>query len=169
MVKEAGFINRSLGALGAVISKLANRQKEHIPFRDSKLTRLLQVRHPPSQPLLRSFSPAVAWRCTKRSPAYASATSRVSCMPVMNPDGSGRAAQESLGGNSLTVMLATVSPAGATPPSDGRCRSTARPEPPPPCARPTTRTALTRASRARARGQTSSSTRRCRRCSTRRG
>ncbi len=43
MVKEAGFINRSLGALGAVISKLANRQKEHIPFRDSKLTRLLQV------------------------------------------------------------------------------------------------------------------------------
>ena len=49
MVKEAGFINRSLGALGAVISKLANRQKEHIPFRDSKLTRLLQARPPRSQ------------------------------------------------------------------------------------------------------------------------
>lgn len=43
MVKEAGSINKSLGALGEVISKLAARHRaDHIPFRNSKLTRLLQ-------------------------------------------------------------------------------------------------------------------------------
>jgi hypothetical protein len=43
MVKEAGSINKSLGALGEVISKLSARHRaDHIPFRNSKLTRLLQ-------------------------------------------------------------------------------------------------------------------------------
>lgn len=45
---EGGFINRSLLTLGTVIHKLADAAAGgggHIPFRDSKLTRLLQVRH----------------------------------------------------------------------------------------------------------------------------
>ena len=50
-VKEAGSINRSLASLGLVIKKLVegNRpgapatQQPHIPYRDSRLTFLLQV------------------------------------------------------------------------------------------------------------------------------
>lgn len=41
-LKEAIHINRGLLALGNVISALVDN-KTHIPYRDSKLTRLLQV------------------------------------------------------------------------------------------------------------------------------
>jgi centromeric protein E len=40
--KEGSYINKSLLTLGAVISKLSEGSSVHIPFRDSKLTRLLQ-------------------------------------------------------------------------------------------------------------------------------
>jgi len=40
-LREAASINKSLSALGNVILALA-QSKEHIPYRDSKLTRLLQ-------------------------------------------------------------------------------------------------------------------------------
>jgi hypothetical protein len=59
-LKEATKINLSLSALGNVISALVDGKSSHIPYRDSKLTRLLQ---------------------------------------------------DSLGGNSKTLMIATVSPA----------------------------------------------------------
>ena len=39
---EGSYINKSLLTLGAVISKLSEGSAMHIPFRDSKLTRLLQ-------------------------------------------------------------------------------------------------------------------------------
>mmetsp|Transcript_45727 Transcript_45727/g.76159 ORF Transcript_45727/g.76159 Transcript_45727/m.76159 type:complete len:142 (+) Transcript_45727:244-669(+) len=57
---EAKNINLSLSALGNVISALTSKKAKHIPYRDSKLTRLLQ---------------------------------------------------DSLGGNTKTVMIAAVSPA----------------------------------------------------------
>ncbi|KAG0309260.1 hypothetical protein BGZ98_004109 [Dissophora globulifera] len=40
--KEGAFINKSLLTLGTVISKLTDDKGSHIPYRDSKLTRILQ-------------------------------------------------------------------------------------------------------------------------------
>ncbi len=40
--KEGAFINKSLLTLGTVISKITEEGSGHVPFRDSKLTRLLQ-------------------------------------------------------------------------------------------------------------------------------
>lgn len=41
-MKEATKINLSLSALGNVISALVDGKTKHVPYRDSKLTRLLQ-------------------------------------------------------------------------------------------------------------------------------
>ncbi|XP_020978157.1 kinesin-like protein KIN-7K, chloroplastic [Arachis ipaensis] len=40
--REGSYINKSLLTLGTVISKLTEDKPSHIPYRDSKLTRLLQ-------------------------------------------------------------------------------------------------------------------------------
>ncbi|KAL7748632.1 Kinesin-like protein kip2 [Sorochytrium milnesiophthora] len=40
--KEGAYINKSLLTLGSVIAKLTEERSSHIPYRDSKLTRILQ-------------------------------------------------------------------------------------------------------------------------------
>lgn len=42
LLEEAANINRSLSALGMVVNALSSGQAQHVPFRDSKLTRILQ-------------------------------------------------------------------------------------------------------------------------------
>ena len=42
--EEGKLINKSLSALGNVVNALAENPSGHIPYRDSKLTRALQVR-----------------------------------------------------------------------------------------------------------------------------
>ncbi len=41
--EEGKLINKSLSALGNVVKALADSPSGHIPYRDSKLTRALQV------------------------------------------------------------------------------------------------------------------------------
>lgn len=43
VLEEAKTINKSLSALGQVINALTDEKKPHVPYRDSKLTRVLQV------------------------------------------------------------------------------------------------------------------------------
>jgi len=43
-LEEAKTINKSLSTLGLVINALTEEKTQHIPYRDSKLTRVLQVR-----------------------------------------------------------------------------------------------------------------------------
>ena len=41
-LEEAKTINKSLSALGNVINSLTDSNRDHVPYRDSKLTRILQ-------------------------------------------------------------------------------------------------------------------------------
>ena len=41
-LEEAKMINKSLSALGNVINALTDGKSTHVPYRDSKLTRMLQ-------------------------------------------------------------------------------------------------------------------------------
>ena len=42
--REAKHINQSLLTLSLIIRRLSEGGRQHLPFRDSKLTRLLEVR-----------------------------------------------------------------------------------------------------------------------------
>ena len=79
-LKEGTKINLSLNALGNVISALVDAKKGHIPYRDSKLTRLLQG----FGWVLSSLSSSVAITSPlgQLSQTLSVATRRPSCVPI---------------------------------------------------------------------------------------
>jgi hypothetical protein len=122
-LKEASHINGGLLALGNVICALTpdegGKRKGHIPYRDSKLTRLLQVRplprprHPPRCQPLPAAAAAAACGGRQEPPAPCDAASpherthAQSLPPCLSPP------QDSLGGNSLTMLISCISPSEA--------------------------------------------------------
>lgn len=100
---EARSINKSLSVLGRVIGRLMDKQgggggNVHVPYRDSKLTFLLQVRF---GDLLRRAASCIM--VSSRLLLFTVCLTRVSMT-----------LQESLGGNSKTAVVATVTPSACS-------------------------------------------------------
>ncbi len=88
-VVEAQSINKSLFALGAVISALASRKAKQIPYRDSKLTKLLMDCLGGSSigMLMACVSPAARFsEETQRTLEYALRAQNITNKPVQNVD-----------------------------------------------------------------------------------
>lgn len=88
-LKEAAKINLSLSALGNVISALVAGEKNHIPYRDSKLTRLLQdsLGGNTKTVMIAALSPAdYNYDETLSTLRYASRAKSIKNKPVINED-----------------------------------------------------------------------------------
>ncbi len=88
-MKEAAKINLSLSALGNVISALVAGEKNHIPYRDSKLTRLLQdsLGGNTKTVMIAALSPAdFNYDETLSTLRYASRAKSIKNKPVINED-----------------------------------------------------------------------------------
>ncbi|KAH0629341.1 hypothetical protein JD844_011349 [Phrynosoma platyrhinos] len=106
-MKEGAHINRSLLALGNCINALSDRAGvKYVNYRDSKLTRLLkawcQGLSWGSAPLIQLIPPS----------SVSAAESQFQDISVQ-PSGLALLTQDSLGGNSRTVMIAHISPASS--------------------------------------------------------
>ena len=99
-LKEGININKGLLALGNVISALSEG-KSHVPYRDSKLTRMLQA-----SPHRRN--PSIATQGRMALEGQLSGLAKAAGLLNLR---SCHVLQDSLGGNSRTVMIACVSPA----------------------------------------------------------
>ncbi|XP_033150518.1 osmotic avoidance abnormal protein 3 isoform X1 [Drosophila busckii] len=88
-LREATKINLSLSALGNVISALVDGKKKHVPYRDSKLTRLLQdsLGGNTKTIMISCISPAdVNYDETLSTLRYASRAKCISNLPKINED-----------------------------------------------------------------------------------
>jgi hypothetical protein len=88
MIKETGNINRSLFILGKVISSLTDKknQKQHIPYRDSKLTMLLMdsIGGASKTLMIACISPSLAYSDESMSTLnYASRTMNIKNKPIV--------------------------------------------------------------------------------------
>ena len=88
-MKEATKINLSLSALGNVISALVDGKTHHIPYRDSKLTRLLQdsLGGNTKTIMIAAVSPAnYNYDQTLSTLRYASRARNIKNKPIVNRD-----------------------------------------------------------------------------------
>lgn len=88
-LKEATKINLSLSALGNVISALVDGKTKHIPYRDSKLTRLLQdsLGGNTKTLMIACISPASSnYDETLSTLRYANRAKNISNKPILNED-----------------------------------------------------------------------------------
>jgi kinesin family protein 3/17 len=88
-LKEATKINLSLSALGNVISSLVDGKSGHIPYRDSKLTRLLQdsLGGNTKTCMIAALSPAdYNYEETLSTLRYATRAKSIKNKPVVNED-----------------------------------------------------------------------------------
>ncbi|KAH8342742.1 hypothetical protein KR084_005635, partial [Drosophila pseudotakahashii] len=88
-LKEASKINLSLSALGNVISSLVDGKAKHVPFRDSKLTRLLQdsLGGNTKTLMISCISPSdINYDETISTLRYASRAKNISNKPTINED-----------------------------------------------------------------------------------
>jgi kinesin family protein 3/17 len=88
-LKEANKINLSLSALGNVISALVDGKSSHIPYRDSKLTRLLQdsLGGNTKTVMIAAISPAdYNYDETLSTLRYASRAKNIKNRPIINED-----------------------------------------------------------------------------------
>ena len=88
-MKEGIKINLSLTALGNVISALVDGKSSHIPYRDSKLTRLLQDSLGGNQKtvMIAALSPAsYNYEETISTLRYASRAKSIKNKPIVNED-----------------------------------------------------------------------------------
>ena len=84
---EAKFINTSLSALGKVVSALSSNSQIHIPYRDSKLTRLLQPFLNGKVVLVATVSANYkAGGETLSTLQFASRCKQVVCIPALNEE-----------------------------------------------------------------------------------
>ena len=91
MIKETGNINRSLFTLGKVISALGDKKKNksHIPYRDSKLTKLLMdsLGGTSKALMIANISPALAYaEETLSTLNYATRAMNIKNKPVIQMD-----------------------------------------------------------------------------------
>ncbi|KAH8255077.1 hypothetical protein KR038_010509 [Drosophila bunnanda] len=88
-LREATKINLSLSALGNVISSLVNGKTKHVPFRDSKLTRLLQdsLGGNTKTLMISCISPSnINYDETITTLRYASRAKKIANKPTINED-----------------------------------------------------------------------------------
>ena len=88
-LKEAKKINLSLSALSNVISALVDGKSKHIPYRTSKLTRLLQdsLGGNTKTVMIAALSPAdYNWEETMTTLRYASRAKSIENKPKINED-----------------------------------------------------------------------------------
>lgn len=121
--KEACHINKSLTTLGRVIMELVEAQRSgrrgrHVPYRDSRLTFLLQVSN--GKGGLSSHDAAVAagalafWMLMQTHHGTMQSSGRYRCVhpdtPVFASSTCPCWLQDSLGGNAKTMIIANISP-----------------------------------------------------------
>ena len=135
-LREAAKINLSLSALGNVISALVDGRSRHIPYRDSKLTRLLQdsLGGNTRTLMIACLSPAAdSYEETLSTLRYANRAKNIRNRPTINEDPKDAVIRQYLDEiNRLKAMLRGEVQSDLEPQHENRSRQLIPPESPAP-------------------------------------